>query len=74
MSTTTKLHVQPRAGLVLRYLGGDALPPDGALRPSTGPEADFWRRREREGDVVISTAQPVAKARAKSEPSTPPTK
>lgn len=44
----------PKKGLVVRDPRTKAvLPPEGMLKPWTGPEGRYWRRREKCGDITL---------------------
>lgn len=48
--------VIPQKGLLIRDPRTKAiLPPVGMFKPWTGPEGRYWRRRVKDGTVIIST-------------------
>jgi len=60
------MYITPKAGLVVRNPAtGEILPAAGAEIPP-GPHKAYWLRRQKDGDVNITTAPPVAPAKGKA--------
>ena len=60
--------VIPAEGLVVRDPRTKAvLPPIGMYKPWTGPEGRYWRRREKDGSIIIGTPPKVKAGIVKKE-------
>ena len=60
------MYITPKLGLVVRNPAtGEILPAAGAEVPP-GPHRAYWLRRQKDGDVKITAAPPVAPVKGKS--------
>jgi hypothetical protein len=65
MSAEVKWAV-PKADTIIRDPRTKAiLPPVGGFVPWIGPEGRYWRRREREGSIIIFNDKPGGKTEVK---------
>jgi Protein of unknown function (DUF2635) len=59
----TRIHVKPSGEVALKTSDGEPVPAEG----ENYEDSSWWRRRERDGDAVISKSKPKSKKQKGSD-------
>lgn len=60
------MYITPKPGLVVRNPATEEILPAAGAEIPPGPHRAYWLRRQKDGDVNITTAPPVAPVKSKS--------